>query len=270
MLQSTLTRQSRPLVLRRSFGGGGGAGGALGSLALRAPAAARRRARAANSETRCRLQLLALLVRRRGAGGGAQQVGALAERLAVARAIQGGGGVLGHLGLLARAEHVRRHLVELDADFLAHHLAAGGDGAALRVGLAVVAVLSHAARMCTCSPCTMRPRRAADAAGGAPEDAPRGGARRRCVAGARRGAVASKKPLAPLVAALAIIKGPCCPRRQTTRKVQECSKRINGNQIGSLFFFAHVKMFDVALQLLQKNLESELYRSYTERVRGVC
>ena len=46
-------------------------------------------------------------------------------------------------------------------------------------------------------------------------------------------------------------------------------KRINGNQIGSNFFFVHVKMFHVALQLLQKNLESELYRSYTERVRGV-
>ena len=42
-----------------------------------------------------------------------------------------------------------------------------------------------------------------------------------------------------------------------------------GNQIGSNFFFAHVKMSHVALQLLQKNLESELYRSYTERVRGV-
>ena len=50
---------------------------------------------------------------------------------------------------------------------------------------------------------------------------------------------------------------------------KRCSKRISGNQIGSNFFFAHVKMCDVALQLLQNNLESELYRSYTERVRGV-
>ena len=68
-----------------------------------------------------------------------QQIGALVERLAVARAIQGGGGVLGHLDLLARAEHARHHLVELDADVLARHLAAGEDGDVLQVGLAVVA-----------------------------------------------------------------------------------------------------------------------------------
>jgi hypothetical protein len=40
---------------------------------------------------------------------------------------------------LARAEHARRHLVELDADVLARHLAAGEDGDVLQVGLAVVA-----------------------------------------------------------------------------------------------------------------------------------
>ena len=43
------------------------------------------------------------------------------------------------------------------------------------------------------------------------------------------------------------------------RESPRCSKRISGNQIGSYFCFAHVKMFHVALQLLQKNLESELY-----------
>ena len=90
----------------------------------------------------------------------------------------------------------------------------------------------------------------------------------------------SKKPLAPLVAALAIEavsidsasssqQGPLLLTHNHKRKSKRCSKRIYGNQRGSLFFFAHVKMFDVALQLLQKNLESELYRSYTERVRGV-
>ena len=75
----------------------------------------------------------------------------------------------------------------------------------------------------------------------------------------------SKKPLAPLVTALAIeavsidsassSQQGAGPLRKSTR----CRKRISGNQIGSYFFFAHVKMSHVALQLLQKNLESELY-----------
>ena len=81
----------------------------------------------------------------------------------------------------------------------------------------------------------------------------------------------SKKPLAPLVAALAIEavsidsasssqQGPLLlTHNHHTRESPRCSKRISGNQIGSYFFFAHVKMCHVALQLLQKNLESELY-----------
>ena len=74
----------------------------------------------------------------------------------------------------------------------------------------------------------------------------------------------SKKPLAPLVTALAIeavsIDSASSRRNKgPLRKSPRCSKRISGNQIGSYFFFAHVKMCHVALQLLQKNLESELY-----------
>ena len=76
----------------------------------------------------------------------------------------------------------------------------------------------------------------------------------------------SRKPLAALAMASSsrkpekkcqhLLFGPL----DTTRKfLGASSKRINGNQIGSNFFFVHVKMFDVALQLLQKNLESELY-----------
>ena len=73
----------------------------------------------------------------------------------------------------------------------------------------------------------------------------------------------SKKPLAPLVTALAIeavsIDSASRRNKGPLSKSKRCSKRISGNQIGSYFFFAHVKMFHVALQLLQKNLESELY-----------
>ena len=74
----------------------------------------------------------------------------------------------------------------------------------------------------------------------------------------------SKKPLAPLVAALAIeavsidsassSQQGAGPLRKS--KMQQTDFR-QPDRI--LFFFAHVKMFHVALQLLQKNLESELY-----------
>ena len=65
----------------------------------------------------------------------------------------------------------------------------------------------------------------------------------------------SKKPLAPLVAALAIEAVSIDSVVVATRALREsprCSKRISGNQIGSFFFFAHVKMSHVALQRLQK------------------
>ena len=74
----------------------------------------------------------------------------------------------------------------------------------------------------------------------------------------------SKKPLAPLVTALAIeaVSIDSASRRRNSKgplrksKMQQTDFR-QPDRI--LFFFAHVKMCDVALQLLQKNLESELY-----------
>ena len=85
------------------------------------------------------LELLGVVVRGGLLDLGADLVDARLDVLLLAAALAEGRGVLGHDGLLDRAEVLQRDALELDAEVLADERAAGQDGDVLEHGLAALA-----------------------------------------------------------------------------------------------------------------------------------
>ena len=85
------------------------------------------------------LQLLLVVVRRRLLDLRLDLVDAGLDVLLLARTVDDGGVVLGDRYALGLAEHVERHVLELDAEVLGDHLAIGEDADVFQHGLAAIA-----------------------------------------------------------------------------------------------------------------------------------